>query len=66
MFRFVKIKSENTSAIYHVPKKWSNKRVKEELGGLFPVDKVTSVPISKVPRKELKMVYNIKEKSKKK
>lgn len=41
-------------------------RSQEELGGLFPVDKVTSVPISKVPRKELKMVYDIKEKSKKK
>lgn len=64
MFRFVKIKSENTNGVYHVPENWDNKRVKSELGELFPVDKVTNIPLSKVPEKELRKVYNVEKKSK--
>ena len=36
----------------HVPKKWSNKRVKEELGDLIPIDKVKSVPKKNVKKKD--------------
>lgn len=65
--RFVKIKSRGLESIYHVPKKWNNKRVKSELGDLFPIEKITSVPESKVPKKELAEVYkNTKERTRRK
>ncbi len=65
--RFVKIKSRGLESIYHVPKKWNNKRVKSELGDMFPIEKITSIPESKVPKKELTEVYkNTKERTRRK
>lgn len=55
--RFVKIKSNGKEFIQHVPKKWNNARVKEELGDLFPIEGVKSIPISEVPKKEISEVY---------
>lgn len=43
MSREVEIKSEHVKFIQKVPKDWSNKRVKEELKDLMPIDRVKNV-----------------------
>ena len=52
MWRYVSIEHDGKGFIQHVPKKWSNKRVKEELGDLIPIDKVKSVPKKNVKKKD--------------
>lgn len=49
--REVKIKSEHVEFTQKVPKDWSNKRVKNELKDLMPIDKVTSIRNSKKKKK---------------
>ena len=44
MWRYVKIKSEDSEFVQHVPENWNNERVKEELNDLFPIDSVKSIP----------------------
>lgn len=61
MYKFVKIKSNGSEFIQHVPKSWNNSRIKEELGDIFPIDGIKRMAKKDVPKSELKQVYkNIK------
>lgn len=55
--RFVKIKSNGKEFIHHIPRKWNNSEVKQELGDLFPIERVTSIPASKVSKREKSEVF---------
>lgn len=55
--RFVKIKSNGNEFVQHVPKYWSNSRVKEELGDIFPIEKISNVPMSKVSKRDKSIAF---------
>ena len=52
MWRYVKIKTEDSEFVQHVPENWNNERVKEELNDLFPIDSVKSIPKNEVAKKD--------------
>ena len=53
MYKFVKIKSNGSEFVQHVPKSWNNSRIREELGDIFPIDSIKQMAKKDVPKSEV-------------